>query len=109
MFSRTTKTHTVRWKSFKTVFNLTDHWRYTYLNERKYTWFSGKTPKQMARLDFYLVSSDLIPMVTKSGMYTGYRTDHSLVYLYINIRIPQRGKGLWNFNPLFCMIKLVLT
>ena len=49
-------------------------------------------------LIFFLVSSDLIPMVTNNGMYTGYRTDHSLVYLYINIRISQRGKGLWKFH-----------
>ena len=74
-------------EELKTVFNLTDPWRYTYLNERKYTWFSAKAPKQMARLGFFLLSSDLIPLVTNSGMYTGYRTDHSLVYLYINIRI----------------------
>ena len=53
---------------------------------------------QMARLDFFLLSSDLIPLVTNSGMYTAYRPDHSLVYLYINIRIPQRGKGLWKLN-----------
>ena len=85
-------------EELETVCNPTDPRRYTYPNERKYTWFSAKARKQMARLDFFLVSSDLIPMVTNSGMYTGYRTDHSLVYLYINIRIPQRGKRLWMFS-----------
>ena len=42
----------------------------------------------MARLDFCLVTPDIQSNISNVGMYHGYKTDHSFIYLYLeNINI----------------------
>ena len=52
----------------------------------------------MARLDFYLVSPDLLPKIVKTYMANGYRTDHSITYLTIDTKVCQKGKYFWKFH-----------
>ena len=98
MFSTTTKTHTVRWKSLKQY--LTSLILGDILIKMKGNILGSvlKHQNKWPDLIFFLVSSDLIPMVTNNGMYTGYRTDHSLVYLYISIRIPKEAKKTRSYS-----------
>ena len=77
---------------------LEDIWRINNSNLRKYTWFSSKQPRQMARLDFFLTTPDIHSQVKKHSISHGYRTDHSLLNLEINPFISKRGKGFWKFN-----------
>ena len=85
-------------EEMKAVLELSDPWRLNNENAKKYTWFCTKTSKKMARLDFYLVSPDLLPKIVKTDMAHGYRTDHSIIYLTIDTMVCQRGKGFWKFN-----------
>ena len=52
----------------------------------------------MARLDFYILSEELLSRVEKTSIMNGYRTDHSMVELHIRIYDFHRGNGFWKFN-----------
>ena len=82
----------------KTILDLTDPWRTANQDLKKYTWFSTKSPRQMARLDFYLVTPDIQLNISKVGMYHGYRTDHSFIYLYLENFNITRGRSYWKLN-----------
>ena len=53
---------------------------------------------QMARLDFFLISVDMLAYTTRSNILPGYRTDHSLISLSLSFNNNERGKGFWKFN-----------
>ena len=44
------------------------------------------------------MSPDLLPKIVKTDMAHGYRTDHSIIYLTIDTKVCQGGKGFWKFN-----------
>ena len=85
-------------EEMKAVLELSDSWRLNNEKAKKYTWFCTKISKKMARLDFYLVSPDLLPKIVKTDMAHGYPTDHSIIYLTVDTKVCQRGKGFWKFN-----------
>ena len=58
--------------------DLVDIWRMFNPNERHFTWKrSGLEIK--CRLDFFLISSNLIPAVTSADIVAGFESDHSLI------------------------------
>ena len=77
--------------------NLVDPWRIYNENTKTYTWHR-KNPIKMARLDFYLLSEELLSQVEKNSIMNGYRTDHSMVELQIRVSDFHRGSGFWKFN-----------
>ena len=76
---------------------LIDAFRYKYPSLQRYTWRRTKPFKQ-ARLDFFLVTDTLIDLATSVKTVPGYRTDHSMIKLHLNINPFTRGKGTWKFN-----------
>ena len=54
----------------------------------------GGTP----RLDFFLISEELMSLVNKVEIKPGYRTDHSSVELELKLSDFTCGKGFWKFN-----------
>ena len=80
------------------VLDLIDPWRISNSQVSKYTWVSSKRPIQMARLDFFLVTTDIHAKIVKHYMSHGYRTDHSFIGIEINLDEISRGKGFWKFN-----------
>ena len=77
-------------------FDLEDVWRVMNPSKRVYSWFGPN--KKMGRLDYFLLSSDLAQLTTKTGYDTGYRSDHSLCYTHLSLQQQQRGRGTWKFN-----------
>jgi exonuclease III len=77
--------------------DLLDPWRTTYPLQKKYTWRRTKPVKQ-ARLDFFLISKELISSTSETHIIPGYRTDHSGITITLYLNIPKRGKGYWKFN-----------
>ena len=75
---------------------LFDIWRVHNEEVKKFTWF--KNSKQMARLDYFLITSDWVTKTVHTKISPGYRTDHSLLTLRLNIEKFPRGKGFWKFN-----------
>ena len=77
--------------------DLVDPWRVCKGNSRRYTW-RRTNPFKQARLDFYLISSNLLNFISGVDILPGYRTDHSIIELCISFHNIQRGRGYWKFN-----------
>ncbi|VDI73640.1 Hypothetical predicted protein, partial [Mytilus galloprovincialis] len=73
---------------------LLDPWRTCYPSDRKFTW-RQKSPIKQSRLDYYLVSEDLLTLMESTKIIPGYRTDHSAIIFTFTAK---RGKGYWKFN-----------
>ena len=77
--------------------NLVDVWREMHPDDRTFTWtkFNGK---KQSRLDFFLISSSLMPFVQSSSIIPGFCSDHSAIQLDIDFSKFSRGRGFWKFN-----------
>ena len=54
--------------------------------------------QKKARLDFFLVSCELMILIDKEKIGPGYRSDYAMIELYITYTKFERGKGFWKFN-----------
>ena len=76
---------------------LIDIWRTMNADKHRYTW-RRKKPEIQCRLDFSLVSSDLICDINLADIVPGYKTDHSMILLKIALHHNPRGRGFWKLN-----------
>ena len=67
-------------------------------NAKQYTWHSNHKPPIFCRLDYFLVSSNILNSITTCKITTGIRSDHSLVYFNINVENQPRGPGYFKLN-----------
>ena len=63
------------------------------VQNEKLDYFNYKTIKQ-ARLDYFLISQNLLASVNKSSIEGSYRSDHSMIILDISFIQFQKGKPL---------------
>lgn len=80
----------------KQSLDLIDIWREKNPDARRYTWRGPQ--KKQSRLDYFLISSDIVSLVQKTDIDISYRSDHSPVYLTLQFYNQKRGKGTWKFN-----------
>jgi hypothetical protein len=64
---------------------------------KRYTW-RRSNPLQQARLDLFIVSNSFLPYVKKCDILPSVQSDHSLVYIDIQLTDFKHGKGLWKHN-----------
>jgi len=76
---------------------LVDIYREFHEHTQRYTWRKNNPLKQ-ARLDFFLISENLLNSINKADIEPSYRSDHSQISLSINFTNFKKGKGLWRFN-----------
>ena len=76
---------------------LIDPFRQLYPDLHRYTW-RKRTPFKQARLDFFLISEDMLTNLTNCSIEPSYRSDHSIILLNLQFNPFIRGKGLWKFN-----------
>ena len=67
-------------------------------DDRRFTWRNTGPVIKQGRLDFFIISRGLIPFVLEENIVSGYRTDHSMVTLKIDILKQARGKGFFKIN-----------
>ena len=85
-------------KSLMSSYNLIDIWRIRNPTLRQFTW-RRKTPQQMGRIDFFLVSDDIQSEVKSCEFLFPLSSDHSPVKLkMLSISTDTRGRGYWKFN-----------
>ena len=84
-------------KSQMQTFNLVDIWRELHPNANIYTWRKYNANK-CSRLDFFLISSSLLPFVKNADIVPGFCSDHSGITLEIDFSKFHRGRGFWKFN-----------
>ena len=77
--------------------NLVDGWRVNNEDRKKFTWSQGITNKQ-ARLDYFLVSEELLSITKNYKIGNKYRSDHSIISMEFEISKHKRGPGTWKFN-----------
>ena len=77
--------------------NLTDTWRMLNAGKHRYTWH-WKKPEIQCRLDFFLISSDLICDISLADIASGYKTDHSMILLKVALHHNPSGRGFWKLN-----------
>ena len=75
------KTHRNGLKTIQEIsenLDLLDVWRIYNPDDRRYTW-RQQQPKVQCRLDFFLISQNVIDDVTNADIVPGYKTDHSMI------------------------------
>ena len=77
--------------------DLLDIWRMLNPDKKRYTW-RRTNPLQQSRIDYFLISDLLAPMVSEVDIKAGYRTDHSLITLTIEFDKDETRKQFWKFN-----------
>ena len=80
----------------KNELSLQDPWRVNNPETKMFTWHNSSN--RQSRLDYYLISMELLNCVDVITIKPGYRSDHSIVYMHISLDFKPRGPGLWKFN-----------
>ena len=77
---------------------LVDIWRVKHPNTKQYTWRRRKPSLIQCRLDFILISEELVNIVQESKIGSCFLSDHSIVSLSIKMDSIKRGPGYWKLN-----------
>ena len=80
------------------AFSLTDIWRDMHPNFKQYTWHSHHKPPIFCRLDYFLISENLRNSIVSSRHSIGFKSDHSIVSLNIDLINLTRGPGYLKLN-----------
>ncbi|MES9884044.1 MAG: reverse transcriptase domain-containing protein [Sedimenticola sp.] len=94
----TNKVNRDKIKNIIEKYDLSDIWRIQHGNQQRFTWHSNSTPRVLCRLDYFLVSDNLVNTIKKSEIKSSMKTDHALVKLTININNQPRGPGYFKLN-----------
>lgn len=76
---------------------LLDPFREMNPEQKKFTW-RKKNPCKQARLDFFLMSEELMQFSKKCSIEPSYRSDHSIITLELNLTHFTQGKSYWKHN-----------
>ena len=85
-------------KTIITNHNLIDIWRQNHPSKCKYAWHSNTKPTICCRLDYFLISTDLVNCITSTQIKNGFKTDHSIVIITIDIFKKPKGAGYFKIN-----------
>ena len=77
--------------------NMIDPFREMYPDLKRFTW-RKKNPLKQARLDYFLISENVMQKVKNSFIDMAYRSDHSMITLVINLNDIECGKSYWKHN-----------
>jgi len=78
--------------------DLHDIWRRNNPFKTEYTWRSYKKPYIYCRLDFFLLSFNLVSVSCDNIITPGFRSDHDIVNTNIILNKNVRGNGFWKLN-----------
>ena len=77
--------------------DLVDPWRELYPDKRIYTWIKFNSTKQ-GRLDYFLVSQELLTRIKGAKIESSYMSDHSLISVEFKIDTVPTAKSFWKLN-----------
>ena len=78
-------------------YDLNDIWRANHPETLSFTWRKFNTTKQ-ARLDYFLVSENIVSQVNDSHIGNKYKSDHSIVILSMKNSPFIHDRSYWKFN-----------
>ena len=79
------------------LFDLVDIWRQIYPDKKGYTWRRFNSFQQ-SRLDYFLISDSLLTDVKGVKVLSGYRSDHSMIFLELESNRKKKDRQFWKFN-----------
>jgi exonuclease III/nitrogen regulatory protein PII-like uncharacterized protein len=85
-------------KSWMEDQNMYEAWRILHPEDKTYTWRSNTKPRIFCRLDFFIVSANIMNITEKCEIGPGLKSDHSYVKIITEFNSPPRGKGYWKFD-----------
>ena len=85
-------------KTFMALEFLTDIWQTQHPTGRLFTWGITNRGRVLERLDFFLVSDQILAQCCKSDIMPAYLSDHSIPYIMYKIGNQKRGPGFWKLN-----------
>lgn len=77
---------------------LVDIWRHKHPDLKQYTWHSSQKPPIFCRLDYFLLSDNLLNITVRSEHISSYKSDHSIVSLELDFVNIERGPGYFKLN-----------
>ena len=77
--------------------NMIDIWRIQNSDRKRFTWRTAR-PCKCSRLDYFLVSENILSLNPTSEIHNAYRSNHNIIELSILKSTQKRGKGLWKMN-----------
>ena len=77
---------------------LIDIWRDMHPLLEQFTWHSHQKPPVFCRLDYFLISDNLLNSIVSSNHNIGFKPDHSLVSVNIDLLNLTRGPGYFKLN-----------
>lgn len=84
---------------FTSQLNLVDYWRVKHPYTSQFTWFNSASNGQCSRLDYWLISNNLISDVSNCEISASPLTDHCMVTLSLQYqRIESKAISVWKFN-----------
>ena len=84
--------------SILTSCDLVDVWRIQHPNKKQFTWHSTQKPYVHSRLDYFLISDNLISSIKQSVIKPGYKTDHSIATIKYDSIKDKKGPGYFKLN-----------
>ncbi len=78
--------------------DIVDIYRMNHPSSKRYTWHSNHKPPIFCRLDYFLISTNLLNLVTQSNIIPDFLSDHSVITLDINLSEAVRGPGHFKIN-----------
>ena len=80
--------------------NLVDIWRQQHEQVRKFTWHSRNRLGNInwSRIDYFLVSTSLIPRCEDTDIQPSVSSDHSAILISLEVSESRRGPGIWKMN-----------
>ena len=85
-------------RSILDINELTDIWRLQHPDKKQFTWHSNNRPPIFSRLDYFLISNNIVNNTKHTFIKTSYKTDHSLITLSLNFNKANRGPGYFKLN-----------
>ena len=79
-------------------YDLSDIFRTKNPTAKVYTWHSNTHPPIFCRLDYFLISNNILNAVSDCQIHPGYRSDHSIVKMILNTNTQERGPGYFKLN-----------
>ena len=96
--SHTHKKCTEKISSIINTSKIVDIWRILNPDKLKFTWHSNTKPIIFCRLDYFLISENLVNAIKSTKIKAGYKSDHSIIDVSFDFIKFQKGPGYFKLN-----------
>ena len=89
--------------------DMIDVWRICNSEDKRFTWVKLKPKLTWSRIDYFLVSENLVNNTVECDILPCIHSDHSAIMYKIELTKTKRGPGFWKFNDTLIQNDLYCT